>query len=462
VKKVMLFLFLALWSIGIFLLFIDGKNANTRWVSATALFGGAGGLSVVIEERVIPFAQQITDVPYIHESLYFLEILSTAAFHYFIPYAFLMFAISYSGYFPAKWKKRMRYILLLPAILMLWWFPFFPEFVVPYKLILLWEGPYIVSGIFLLLYSYFNEQNPLIKQNRLLISLAFVPAISFSLFTNYIFRAFGIDDAWRLNGWIIAFSLVVFVYSIAKSSFMGLKLSVERQRLNQSMEIMASGAEMFDHALKNDLGKIKLFATKIAHYARKAEHTELQEDIQVIQDTQDHMQTILADIRNQVQDIHLHLHKHSLNDIIDQVVSQLKPRLQQQRIVVTQQHDSDVTLLCDRFHVEELFYNICTNAVEAMPDGGELMIKAYEQKDQLIVEIIDTGAGIAEEHISKVFDPFFSTKTYSNQNYGLGLSYCYKIMKKHGGKLNINSTENKGTTVSVSFPIATNFEVGRE
>ncbi|MNI76716.1 Sensor protein ZraS [compost metagenome] len=87
-----------------------------------------------------------------------------------------------------------------------------------------------------------------------------------------------------------------------------------------------------------------------------------------------------------------------------------------------------------------------------MSNEGELLIEAHENRGNIRVVIKDNGTGICNNNIHYVFDPYFTTKKRS-RNFGLGLSYCYNVIQKHGGKIEIYSESNKGTTVSISFPL---------
>ena len=94
----------------------------------------------------------------------------------------------------------------------------------------------------------------------------------------------------------------------------------------------------------------------------------------------------------------------------------------------------------------QVFTNLILNAIQAMPKGGELKFKTqkskFKNKESIIIEISDTGCGIAEEKLKHIFEPFFSTK---EEGMGLGLAISYKIVKDHGGEIEVESGAGKGT-----------------
>ena len=101
--------------------------------------------------------------------------------------------------------------------------------------------------------------------------------------------------------------------------------------------------------------------------------------------------------------------------------------------------------------LEEVFINLLMNSLDACAATDSIEVVSFRQGDQVRVVITDTGHGIRQEHLTKVFDPFFTTKEIGKGT-GLGLSVCYNIVKQHGGDIKLQSSEQGGTTVTVSFP----------
>jgi len=108
----------------------------------------------------------------------------------------------------------------------------------------------------------------------------------------------------------------------------------------------------------------------------------------------------------------------------------------------------DVEVQLDEGLMRQAFSNLFQNAVEAMPDGGTLTIEARGGKN-LTVAIADTGTGIPQDTIKKIFLPFFTTK---DKGVGLGLALVHKIVLSHGGRLEVESAEGKGTEFTVIIP----------
>lgn len=105
---------------------------------------------------------------------------------------------------------------------------------------------------------------------------------------------------------------------------------------------------------------------------------------------------------------------------------------------------------CEKNQLKQVFLNIIKNAIEAMPDGGQLTIKVMKNTGNTIsVQFIDQGVGISEDRIPSLGEPFYTTK---EKGTGLGLMICYKIIENHNGRLTIESKVGQGTKMEIELP----------
>ncbi|MEM3430645.1 MAG: ATP-binding protein, partial [Candidatus Bathyarchaeia archaeon] len=121
-----------------------------------------------------------------------------------------------------------------------------------------------------------------------------------------------------------------------------------------------------------------------------------------------------------------------------------------ENIKVTLNVDRETTLKVDPDLIRRLFTNLITNAIQAMPDGGQLTIKTSKNDREVSISFQDTGVGIPEENINRLFDPFFTTKA---KGQGLGLSICKRIVEAHEGSISVESKVGVGSTFTVKLPI---------
>ena len=159
---------------------------------------------------------------------------------------------------------------------------------------------------------------------------------------------------------------------------------------------------------------------------------------------------------------------HDIEMIIDGVYLLLAPRLKNRNIDYISTSEPDIPqVYVDETQIEQVILNLFLNAIDAMPEGGKIMTRISKKKISLLeeekanlaatnqelyyvlVEITDTGVGIAPENLNKIFNPFFTTKP---EGLGLGLSICSRLIEENRGKIDVVSTPGKGTTFILALP----------
>jgi two-component system NtrC family sensor kinase len=144
-----------------------------------------------------------------------------------------------------------------------------------------------------------------------------------------------------------------------------------------------------------------------------------------------------------------------LNDILEQVTALTRHKMEIQGIhLSTELYAHPLVVNGDLTHLQQCFLNLIFNAMEAMPEGGQLSVisELDVPNNSALVRIQDTGPGIAVEHLDHIFDPFFTTKE-EREGTGLGLSIVYGVVKNHGGEIKVDSRLGKGTTFVLTIPV---------
>ena len=145
----------------------------------------------------------------------------------------------------------------------------------------------------------------------------------------------------------------------------------------------------------------------------------------------------------------------NINDAINNSLSLLEYKLH--NIILTQDLASLPDVMGDPVKLEQVLINILSNALEAMPEGGELFIASRLKDGMIEVRITDTGVGISPENQSRAFEPFFTTKDVGSGT-GLGLSVSYGIIGQHHGRIELLSKPGQGTTVTIKIPAKEGYE----
>jgi two-component system sensor histidine kinase HydH len=142
----------------------------------------------------------------------------------------------------------------------------------------------------------------------------------------------------------------------------------------------------------------------------------------------------------------------NLHQVIEQTLTLIQAQADEQHVDIATRFDSNVPpITIDPTAMEQVFLNVCTNALEAMPDGGRLQLSTdfMPWENAVRVSVQDNGKGIPPEIRGKIFDPFFTTK---EQGVGLGLSIAYEIVQAHGGKIEFADFAGKGTLCRITLP----------
>lgn len=141
-----------------------------------------------------------------------------------------------------------------------------------------------------------------------------------------------------------------------------------------------------------------------------------------------------------------------INVVLDEILLLVRKQLHENSIKISTSFEEDLAkVYASKNQLRQVFLNMISNARDAMPEGGSLTIKTKSDRDNIYTEVIDTGVGIREEHMNKIFDAFFTTKE-GVKGVGLGLSVCYGFIKEHGGDIKVSSKRGEGTAFTIILP----------
>jgi len=146
-------------------------------------------------------------------------------------------------------------------------------------------------------------------------------------------------------------------------------------------------------------------------------------------------------------------HPVDINSVLDEILLLHEKQLKENDINIKYRLVEGLRLVkASKNQLRQVFLNMVANARDAMANGGTLNVTTGPDGDKVVIDITDTGTGIREEHIDKIFDSFFTTKG-EVKGVGLGLSVCYGFIKDHGGDIEVKSQEGVGTTFTITLPV---------
>src|SRR6266853_5759876 len=225
--------------------------------------------------------------------------------------------------------------------------------------------------------------------------------------------------------------------------------TIESERLN-ALTLLAAGVA---HEIGNPLNSLNIHLQLIEREARKldgAKGAELQESVEVARAEINRLDSIITQFLRAIRPTRPQLRPENINTIVEDAVRFFALEIKYRDIVVEQELRSDLPLLeLDRDQIKQAFYNVIKNSFEAMKSRGILRIRTDLDESHVIVRFTDTGGGISAENLSRVFEPYFTTKTSGT---GLGLLIVRRIVREHGGELSIESSEGKGLILTIRLP----------
>jgi two-component system, sporulation sensor kinase E len=225
--------------------------------------------------------------------------------------------------------------------------------------------------------------------------------------------------------------------------------TLESERLN-ALTLLAAGVA---HEIGNPLNSLNIHLQLIEREARKfdgAKRAELQESVEVARAEVNRLDSIIGQFLRAIRPTRPQLRPESVNSIVEEAIKFFAPEIKDRDIVVEQELRSDLPLLeLDRDQMKQAFYNVIKNSFEAMKARGILRIRTDMDESHVLVRFTDTGGGISADNLSRVFEPYFTTKTSGT---GLGLLIVRRIVREHGGELSIESSEGKGLTLTIRLP----------
>ena len=240
---------------------------------------------------------------------------------------------------------------------------------------------------------------------------------------------------------------------ITEYKIMEKKLAATQQELNDTKRLSDIGtlAATVAHELRNPLAAIRI---AIYNVKRKANNVALDRHIENIEKKIEESNHIINNLLFYSRIKLPQLEEIKVISILDECVTMAKKRFYKKKIklFIDNRGIRRLTICADPYQIRELFSNVINNAFDAISDKkGEIAIESGIVDNKFIkIMIKDNGIGIEKENIDKIFDPFFTTKARGT---GLGLSVCNQIIHLHGGKIEVESTVNKGTILAIFLPI---------
>ena len=241
------------------------------------------------------------------------------------------------------------------------------------------------------------------------------------------------------TGWILALALYRFTRREEQH-----KLEMARR---ESLAQLGEMGAMLAHEIRNPLAGIKGYAQLIEKKPPEERNSGFAQ--RIIAETL-RLETLVNELLSYAKNDRESMVKLNLTEIVSHAAALLRPEAEQAAIRIICDCQDNIVIDGNRDRLVQLLLNVVKNSLQAMPDGGTVRITAEIDGRQAIVKVNDSGHGISEEEMTRIYEPFFTTRARGT---GLGLPLCRKIVEEHGGKITVQSVVGEGTSVSIAFPI---------
>ena len=236
-----------------------------------------------------------------------------------------------------------------------------------------------------------------------------------------------------------------------------------RLRRSESLASMTTMAAGIAHEIKNPLAAMQIHLQLLKKaFEKKGSLTgeDAKRYTNVLEEEIEHLNGIAVDFLFAVRPMNVELKKQRLEPVITSLEDFVRPELEEHGIkFIVRVEPFLPQLMLDANYIRQALLNMIKNAMNAMERGGRLDLIAKSDGDYVRIIIRDTGCGIERDKMSKIFEPYFTTKASGT---GLGLTVVYKIIKEHGGDISVESTVGEGTAFTVSLPVPSDERIALE
>lgn len=231
---------------------------------------------------------------------------------------------------------------------------------------------------------------------------------------------------------------------------------IKKEAKLDRLTLIGEMAAKVAHEIRNPISSInlnlELLEDELEGFKGRVQTDEAEELVRSIREVLDGLSRFVQDYLQFARLPSMEFKPHDINFILENLLSFLSTEIRDRKVELITDFDENIPLLMlDEDQLNRALMNVLKNSIEAMPDGGRLIVSTRLKGDAAVINISDSGTGIERREWDKIFLPFYSTKKNGT---GLGLPLAEQIIREHGGSISLTSIVGKGTTFTISLPVS--------
>jgi signal transduction histidine kinase len=271
-----------------------------------------------------------------------------------------------------------------------------------------------------------------------------------------------VDAAWRKSLW----SIIILGLAILGVGILGMAAIFYNQHFHlrqikalegevarrEHLSALGNLAASVAHEIRNPLNAISMGLQRLkAEFHPTQDEDEYSRFVEIMRGEVQRLNSIVEEFLSLARPLDLKPEPVQIDKLLTELAILAGGDAASSKVQIRVVHSHDIApVKADQNYLKQLLLNLALNGIQAMPDGGTLTLEAKASRGNLLLAVTDTGMGIPPEALSKIFDPYFTTKTNGS---GLGLAIARRIVEAHGGTITVNSQVDRGSRFQISLPL---------